>query len=289
MTTPDEVLAAACAKAGLNATGVELIRASENTIYRVNGVIARVTRTGQVPVAHREVAVARWLAESGVPAVRPIPDLPVAVVDDHAVTWWQDLGPHTRGGTRDVAILLRQLHALPIPTHLALPALAPFTRLTERIEAAALLPDEGRAWLLARVKELREEYAALPPGLPHAVVHGDAWRGNIAVTPAGPVLLDLERVTVGPPEWDLTSIGVSHTTFGSLPAGEWNAFSGAYGHDVLAWPGYPILSGIRELRQTTFAWQAAEHGPEALAQAELRLACLRGERGPRPWGWSSLG
>ncbi|WP_285663504.1 phosphotransferase family protein [Actinorhabdospora filicis] len=246
------------------------------------------TRAGQVAIAHREVAVAGWLAASGVPAVRPA-DLPVSIVGEHAVTWWQDLGPHARGDLNDLADLLRRLHALPIPADLDLPPLAPFTRLLDRIEAAELLPEDGRAWLLDRAAELREAYQALPDGLAACVVHGDAWRGNVAVTTEGPVLLDLERTTVGPPEWDLASVGVSHTTSGLLSHTEWTAFCEAYGHDVLDWPGYPVLAGIRELRRTTFAWQAASSGPEALAEARLRLECLQGRHGPRPWPWASLG
>ncbi|MET9967914.1 hypothetical protein ABZZ80_18810 [Streptomyces sp. NPDC006356] len=30
--------------------------------------------------------------------------------------------------------------------------------------------------------------------------HGDAWVGNVARTPEGPVLLDFERASVGQPE-----------------------------------------------------------------------------------------
>ncbi|MGH3883934.1 MAG: hypothetical protein ACRDRY_01370 [Pseudonocardiaceae bacterium] len=33
------------------------------------------------------------------------------------------------------------------------------------------------------------------------------------------------------------------------------------------------------------AQHAAEH-PRARSEAELRVACLRGKHGPRPWSWT---
>jgi hypothetical protein len=62
------------------------------------------------------------------------------------------------------------------------------------------------------------------------------------------------------------------------------------GFDVTTWSGFSVLRDIRELRWTTFAAQHAASNPERYAdQAAHRLACLRGERGPRPWsGWRAV-
>ncbi|EFG03881.1 Hypothetical protein SCLAV_p0391 (plasmid) [Streptomyces clavuligerus] len=43
------------------------------------------------------------------------------------------------------------------------------------------------------------------------------------------------------------------------------------------------------MRLVTFAFQTAAQNPDALPEAHHRLACLRGERGPRPWGWTPVG
>ncbi|PRY31701.1 phosphotransferase family enzyme [Umezawaea tangerina] len=45
-------------------------------------------------------------------------------------------------------------------------------------------------------------------------MHGDAWVGNVVATDDGQVVvLDLERCSVGPPEWDLVSTAIKYTSF----------------------------------------------------------------------------
>src|SRR5205809_7535361 len=87
-------------------------------------------------------------------------------------------------------------------------------------------------------------------------------------------LLDLERFAYGPPEWDLASVAVDYTTFGSTSAGEWADFSARYGYDVTTWAGFAVLRDIRELRKATFAWQLAPVRPDIAEQAAVRLACI---------------
>lgn len=105
MTTPGlpdtrSVLAVACARVGLDATGAEPIRLGENAILRLPGdVVARISRPGQAATAAREVAVARWLAGHGVPAVEPIDVPQPAEVDGRAVTFWHAL-PRTATAPR---------------------------------------------------------------------------------------------------------------------------------------------------------------------------------------------
>jgi aminoglycoside phosphotransferase (APT) family kinase protein len=283
------VLADACRAVGLDAASAELIRAAENTLYRLpGGVVARVTRKGQLAAAAKEVRVSRWLTTLGVPVVEALSEVQQPVeVGGRAVTFWRELPPHRRGTVLELAELLRQLHGLPAPDF-ELPSLAPFVRLKERIEETAWLAEADRHWLLAHLAELKVRYAALPPGLPWCAVHGDAWGGNVAATADGPVLLDLERFAYGPPEWDLASIAVNHVTFGYVSAEEWAGFCQHYGHDVTTWAGFEVLRDIRELRKVTFAAQMAEQRQDIAEQAAYRLACIRGERGMRPWGWTGV-
>jgi aminoglycoside phosphotransferase (APT) family kinase protein len=117
---------------------------------------------------------------------------------------------------------------------------------------------------------------------------GDAWRGHIArTTDGGLLLLDLERCALGPPEWDLVSTVVSRVTTGWLHADEWTAYNDAYGLDVTTWDGFAVLRDIRELRMTSMACQVAATDPDRYGeQAARRLVCLRGQRGTRSWeGW----
>jgi Ser/Thr protein kinase RdoA (MazF antagonist) len=286
-----DALQLACKQVGLDASQAELIRFAENAIYRLpSGVVARVSRPGQLATAAKELAVARWLEECGLDAVRPLHDVeqPIAV-NERAVTFWHELPPHVQGSTHDVALVLRQLHRLPPPAF-ELPALDPFVRISERIEGAHTLTDHEREWMRQRLQLLRNRFASLPPGMPTSVVHGDAWIGNIAATEDRRVLLDFERCSVGPPEWDLIQSAMKVSSFRSASAKEYVEFAASYGHDVTTWPGFPTLRDIRELRMTAMAAQMAAADPAKYhAQAVHRLACLRGERGPRPWSsWTPV-
>ncbi|MEU9068882.1 aminoglycoside phosphotransferase family protein [Streptomyces sp. NPDC048306] len=292
-TTPTEesfaVLEEVAAAAGLSADGAEPIRLAENDLWKLaSDVVVRISRSGQDDVAAREVAVARWLAENGVPAVRPISrDQPVQA-RGRAATFWELLPPHRQGSEAELAPLLRRMHNLPRPTF-PIGQLQPFVRIAERLSAARCATEGDKSWLLGRLDELKEQWSQLPPGLPHCVIHGDAWGGNCAVTDQGALLLDFERTSMGPPEWDLTSTAVALDTFGTLSASQYADYSDQYGFDVRDWAGYPTLRGIRELRLVTFGMQTADQNAGAREQAQYRIDCVRGREGRRPWHWTAVG
>lgn len=289
MNNQDPTLAAACHVVGLSANGAELIRAGENTLYRLPGkVVARVTRAGQFDAAAKEVRVSRWLKSRDVRVVEALNDVEQPVpVDGRAVTFWRELPPHRRSTIPELATVLRRLHDLPKP-NFQLPPLAPFVRLRERICEATVLNGEEREWLLSHLSGVKERYAAIPVGKPWCAIHGDAWVGNVVVTDDGPVLLDLERFAYGPPEWDLSSIAVDYTTFASFTTEVWDDFCQRYGYDVTAWAGFEVLRDARELRKVTFAVQMAPQRADIAEQARYRLACIRGNHGTRPWGWTGV-
>ncbi|MGW6913422.1 phosphotransferase enzyme family protein [Kitasatospora sp. NPDC054939] len=285
------LLLKACADAGLSAAGAEPIRIGENALWRLpSRIVARIARPGQAAAAARELAVARWLHDCEVPAVQPLDHLQEPLeVDGRPVTFWHELPPHRPGTAADIAPLLRRLHELPVPA-IPLGYLDPFVRLAARIDGAATLDDEQRQWLRDRLAELESAWSSLLPGMPASVIHGDAWGGNVAVTPTTTYLLDFERTSLGPPEWDLTATAVGYGTFGTVSDSKYAAFCDAYGTDVTAWDGYPVLRDIRELRVTCFALQHAAADPARhRAEAHYRLACLQGVNGPRPWGWTAVG
>lgn len=290
MTAGDtyRVLQRACCRAGLDPAPAVLVRRAENTVYRLPGeVIARVGRPGQTTAAGTEVRVARWLERAGLPAVRAVAGVEQPVdVDGIPVTFWRALPPHQEAADRQLADALRRLHSLDPPDGFALPELAPFVRVRERIEAAPAVSGADRAWLLGYLADLEARHADLPHGLPAGVVHGDAWAGNVVTDDGGTVwLLDLERFSVGPPEWDLVSTAVRMTSFGTLDTAGYARFCAAYGHDVTGWAGYETLRDIRELRACSYMLQHAGRSVAAQAEAQWRLACLRGRSGERPWQW----
>lgn len=286
MTGPEAALVAACRQVGLDAGTPRLLRQSENALYLLPGrVVGRVTRAGGLDAATKEVRVSHWLAKLGVPVVQALPGIPQPVaVAGRAVTFWRELPPHRYSTLAELGAVLARLHRLP-PPDFDLPPLDPFVRLRARISEAKSLAEADRSWLLEHLAGVEARYATLPPGLPWGAVHGDAWGGNVVVTETGPVLLDLERFAHGPPEWDLASLAVDHTTFGDYSAAEWDGFCDAYGMDVTTWPGYPVLRDARELRKVTFAIQLSTLRPDIAEQARHRLRCVQGRGGPRPWRW----
>lgn len=292
MTTEAELRAVlwdACVRVGIDPVGAQPVRLGENAIFRFPGqVIARVARLGQFAAAAREVWIARWLASHGVPVVRVLDgfDQPVES-GGRAVTFWEELPAHRHGTPAQVADVLCRLHALPVPARSPLAPLAPFVRLAERIDSATTLTAAERHWLRERLAHLRERYARLPAGLPHRVVHGDIWVGNAVSTQDGRVvLLDLERCAVGPPEWDLVSIAVKRTSFGWITDEDYREFCRRMGCDVTTWEGFELLRDIRELRMTCYFAQYAAEDPAVRGEAKLRLGCIRGDHGPRPWRWT---
>ncbi|MFF3934377.1 aminoglycoside phosphotransferase family protein [Streptomyces hirsutus] len=284
-----EALEQACVAVGLDPSGAEPVRLAENQMWRLPGqrVMVRIARRGQTTAALREVRVARWLAENHMPAVRLAAVGQPVEAGGRPVTFWEELPPHEHGSHTEVAQLLKRLHALPAPD-LELGYLDPFVRISERLQAATTLAGTDREWLRGLHQELVTAWAERPHGHPDCAVHGDAWPGNLIRTAGGPLMIDLERFSLGPPEWDLVSTAVRARTTGAITLAEYDEFCAAYGYDVTAWAGYPTLAGARELRMVTYAAQHAASNPEWAGQAQYRVDCLRGRRGPRPWNWKGI-
>lgn len=291
-SAPDlAVLETACATAGISSEGAELIRAGENIIYRLpGGIVARISPPGQQHAARREVAVSRWLEEVGIPAVRAVRGFEQPVDGTgNPVIFWHELPPHRLGTTTEIAAALRHLHSLPPPTGIGLAHVEPFVRLPERIHGARWLDAEDRAWMFQELERLRAGWRELPEGKPWSVIHGDAHEGNIVAAEDGTVLLlDLERSSIGPPEWDVVQT-VVNDSLGWLEPGAYQAFCEVYGHDVTYWSGFQLLRDIREFRMTAWLARLATDNPQLREQSAHRIACLRGKVGPRPWrGWSAV-
>jgi hypothetical protein len=297
MTHARDVLDRAAAQVGVPSDEAELIRDGSNVMWTLpGGVVARIGPAGSTPLARRQLSAARWLSRHGVSVVRPIPDLeqPV-VVDDRPVTWWQQLPAHRPARTGELGALLRQVHELPLPQPGEVDdfgELDPFDGLEPLVkdDLPAGIGEGDQAWLRARVTELRRSHAAQRAGSAVSVVHGDAWQGNVAVPLADgePILLDLDRIGFGPPEWDLIPIAVDHTDFARIDADDYQRFVDALGGiDVTRSPMFPILAAVTQLRWTAFVISKADANAAALAEARHRIACLRGAV-PKPWTWSAF-
>lgn len=279
-------LAAACVVVDLDCRGAELIRIGENGVFRLRGrpVVARVGRSSaQLPWARQQLAVSRWLASEGVPAIRGLEvDQPV-VVSGRVVTFWESAADDIRyGTTRELGVILRRLHRLPLPAELGLPDFAPFTAIRRRLERVTITEDDRR-YLQGLGDELTQAYQALPFDRPPVVLHGDANVGNLILDRHGrAVLSDLDSFCVGPAEWDLVQTGMFYTRFGWHTAEEYAEFVRAYGRDVTAWSGFEVLADIRELHMVTWLAQNV-HDDRAAAELAKRIDTMRRGGSRRQW------
>ena len=113
------------------------------------------------------------------------------------------------------------------------------------------------------------------------VIHGQAEVGNILLRAGALVFIDLERVAIGPCEWDLIDTAVTVTRFG--PEQRYRDFADAYGFDVRAWNGYQTYRRLWEFRalgldRVVSLCVLVDHRPSEAGQVrEGRLSSARGK------------
>ncbi|MEV6654476.1 aminoglycoside phosphotransferase family protein [Streptomyces sp. NPDC051219] len=265
-----EVLAAA----GL-APGAELLALGENAVFGSGGLVVKVGRDASLlERAERELAVAGWLAEADVPAVRAAEPTP-RLANGHPVTLWHRLPDAARpAGPRDLALLLRTVHALPPP-----PFDLPRRDLLDGVErwlrlAGDAIDPADAAYLRERRDGFATAAAGLTPRLQVGPIHGDALPRNVHIGPRGPVLVDLETFSSDLREHDLVVMALSLDRYG-LPAEAYRAFTEEYGWDVRAWDGCAVLRGARETASCAWVAQHAPANPKALEEFRRRVASLR--------------
>ncbi|MEU3183677.1 aminoglycoside phosphotransferase family protein [Streptomyces sp. NPDC006923] len=275
----DEARARAVLAAAGLPQGAELLALGENAVFRTGELVVKVGRdatahTELLDRARREVSLAHWLAESGIPAVRAA-EAEARSVDGHPVTLWHRLPDGGRpAGPGDLASLLRLVHALPAPSF-ALPRRELLGGVERWLRIAGDAIDPADADYLRRRRDgFAEAAAALVPHLPPGPIHGDALPRNVHVGPDGPVLVDLETFSLDLREHDLVVMALSRDRYG-LSAEEYDTFTAAYGWDVTEWDGCAVLRGARETASCAWVAQHAPTNPRALAEFRRRVASLR--------------
>ncbi|WNV89693.1 aminoglycoside phosphotransferase family protein [Umezawaea sp. Da 62-37] len=287
------ILERAARSQGLDSRDLEVIRNGSHLVCKLpGGVVARVGQHGTQKSAYREVAASHWLGDHGLPTVKAVNTLlQPTVVDGHPVTWWEFLPSHRPATPAELGSVLHILHNLPRPAGLDIPKLDPFVKISQQIGATKALSQSDQDWISKKLDELQRNYAHIEWRSPYKLIHGDAWQGNVAVSTEGQaILLDLESVSLGPPEWDLVPIAADYVDFARITPTDYGEFVTSYGgFDVTSWTNFRTLADIQELKWISFAFTQAEsrEGPAAEKEARHRLACFR-DNLPKPWKWNAL-
>jgi Ser/Thr protein kinase RdoA (MazF antagonist) len=276
-------LHAVCDVAGLDDRHAVLLHALSNAVYHLprGGLVLRLAAdtAPQVERARKVVAVSRWVAEHGGPALAPT-DLsqPVLAASTVATVW-----PYLPPSTPDPVALgaaLRELHAITAPAP-PVPAYRPLTRLLEALNLdtardTPALSTEQHAWLTDHADQLRAAYSvvAAASALDAGLIHGDAHTSNLLRDPATRrwVLIDFDHAAHGPRELDLLYAAPDHF---HQPAADRDAFTRGYGHDLLRWPGWTTLRDISEAHSLASYIRRAPTTPPAAAELACRLHSLR--------------
>jgi Ser/Thr protein kinase RdoA (MazF antagonist) len=230
-------------------------------------------------------ATLEWLSAHGYPAPRVVPTRegdPVGVAG-----CWLTLGATfvagralARGQLGLLGATLGRLHALPAPPAYPMPAPGPrpgvgrpvpglaswhpasIPAALNRLDAvAALLPGEWRP--------LHEQFRATllavqraAPGLPRAVVQGDAWPGNAVVTPDDQaVLIDWENGGLGLPVVDLGNCLLECHLDPGLPADQ-----------PAAWHIEPDPGRIAAVLDGYTQWRQLSHSEREILLDGIRFA-----------------
>lgn len=272
-TRAREVLRAA----GLPADAA-LLALGENAVFSADDLVVKVGRSvGDETLqarAERELAIGVWLAEAGVPAVRPA-EPQARRVEGHPVTLWHRLPDAVRpADTTDLAGLLRQVHALPEPDFTL-----PRRELLGGVErwlhlAGDAIDPADAAYLRERRDGFAAASAALTPHLPPGPIHGDALPRNVHVGPDGAVLVDLETFSGDFREHDLVVMALSRDRYG-LGWEAYESFTEAYGWDVREWEGCEVLRGARETASCAWVAQHAPTNEAARLEFGRRVESLR--------------
>jgi aminoglycoside phosphotransferase (APT) family kinase protein len=284
------ILHGACDVLGLDPSGAALVRLGSNAVFRLasSPAIIRVSRPSNgLSGAQRQVAVARWLADNGVPAIVAMGVRQPIVVAGRAVTAWESVSSEERyGTTAELGELLRRLHALPTP-ELGLPNTDPAgdpDAVRGRIANLFGVDPDDRAMLAERYSRIVDDYRQRPPALPRGVIHGDANVGNLLrADSGGAVLSDLDAFGIGPREWDLVQTAMYYERFGWHTQDEYRAFVDSYGFDLLTWPGYSALADLREVLMVVWLAGTAETDATALPELATRVKALRTDVSRRDW------
>ncbi|MFI1997057.1 phosphotransferase enzyme family protein [Actinoplanes sp. NPDC020271] len=287
--TPDQrlhtVLAGVQALTGVGISRAQLIKFTNNAVFDLPeaGVVARIAASATMSDrVDKIIRIARWLQEGNVPAVRLLDCEQPLIVDDLKVTLWHRIPDGNRPLTgRDLGNILQRWHGLAPPTG-GLPAWQPANEIRSRLAEPHGVSADDLAYLQSECDRIEEQLGTLQYELPSGPIHGDAFMGNLIAGPEQPVICDFDSSCDGPREWDLVPVAVGKLRF-DYPGDDYGALAHQYGFDVIAWPGFPVLRRLRELKLVTSLVPVLASRPILQPQWQRRLDTYRNRDDTARW------
>lgn len=252
---------------GFSDPQVHHVRTGTNAVFRSGDVLIRVAHPGYDLVSlYEQSDLIDFLVDRGFPTPGRLS--PVMEVDGRLVTCWGWVEGSAEPSDRLFGALMRRFHQVAADYPGRAPGWTPQLRAQARLgDSVVDVPQCDREVLEQHLTNLLEGVGEADLG-PEGLIHGDAHSGNVLAGQEQYWLLDFERFSRGPIEWDLTQRAAKAKFFDGDDAG-WYEFLAGYG-DITLSAHHDRLVDLRALIMTTWLL-TLEPTPAVLAERTVRL------------------
>lgn len=255
---------------GLGSVEPVILKLAKHTTVRLapHPLVARIQSDESGDCAYskacRELTLASHLASCSAPAARPaIQAGGPHVENDCVITLWEFAAGRAATAKDGIAAAraLKAVHdgldELPCELPSYSDAVESFERILSDGHSLSALDLSDRLFIERLYWDRRRELSHSRPAL--RPLHGDAHLGNVLMTDAGPMWIDLEAICLGPLEWDVVS----------LPANARSEFP-QIDDDLVR-----VLTDLRSLCVTTWCLADLDRSPEIGSAAKHHLNVLK--------------
>lgn len=264
-----------------------------NAVFAAGDTVLRVGR----PTAPASSAydLADQLTAAGIRVAQPAARRAVVVDDDDrtgqplVVTTWEML--RSTGNEADwvaVGRMVRLLHEMtptivppgyPVPYCTTFPWWQ-FDGLLADIESDI---DDGSRQGLANAVDRHRRWIDESGGQERWILcHGDVHPANVIAAEGGPVIIDWDLLSLGPPGWDHAPLLSMIRHWGYAPT-TYEQFADGYGSDLRDDPVTVALTDLRAAAATIMRVIAGRQNPTARLEADRRLRYWRGDADAPTW------